>query len=94
MKWEHMRVLAKASTICYTAPMISPYFVKGDSIMNPTAAFRVSPWVLVALVTVLVLLTMTAIALSQSGMLHTISAALQGGPSLAPICGTSGGNCP
>jgi hypothetical protein len=88
------RMVVLPMGLCYTAPMIGSSLAKGDHVMNLASVYRVSPWILVALLTVLILLTLAVVALSQSGMLHVIGAALQGSPSSAWVCGASNGGCP
>jgi hypothetical protein len=73
--------------------MIGPWLAKGDHVINPTIAYRISPWILVALIATLLLLAVAIMALSQSGMLHAIGVnTLADGPQI--ICGSSLGGCP
>src|SRR5262249_55419380 len=92
-KHKPLRRLVQARSIDYTAPMTIRPLAKGDHVMNPTVAYRVSPWILVALIATLLLLAVAAVALSQSGMLHALGAALQGSPLFAGPCGVSIGPC-
>jgi hypothetical protein len=60
-----------------------------------TIAFvhRLSPWILVAVLIALALLTMAVVTLYQTGMVHALGSALHGAPFMAPVCGSSFGPC-
>jgi hypothetical protein len=61
--------------------------------MTPAVGYRVSPWIIVALIATAVLLAVVAVALAQSGMLHATGAHfLADRPQI--ICGSSPGGCP
>ena len=62
--------------------------------MNLAPAYRVSLWAIVALIAVVLVLTVAVVVLAQSGMLHTLGAALQGPAKEAPLCGSASGACP
>jgi hypothetical protein len=57
---------------------------------QPTA-FRVNPWLLMAIV--VALLVVAAVLLAPTA-LHAMSGMLQGPQQMAPWCGVSGGGCP
>jgi hypothetical protein len=56
--------------------------------------FRINPWLLMAIVAAVLVVSATLIVVSHTGLIHAISSMLQGPAQMAPWCGTSGGGCP
>jgi hypothetical protein len=62
--------------------------------VNDAIVSRMNPWILVALVVVVLMGSAALIIVSQLGLIHAISSMLQGPQQMAPWCGVSGGGCP
>jgi hypothetical protein len=77
--------LPDACLVCYTGAMVGDP-VKGEALVIQARVARVHPWLLLAIVAIILLLTAALLIASQSGLTHAMSSLLQRPAPLAGNC--------